>query len=299
MSMLSADDDLGHRKERGVWVPFEKLAMKNVLLPLEGSSYHRSLLEFAAALNERSKLVLTATLMPGADDGQPWTAEGWAAGPACRTPVCETDKAFVNHGARVKHFCDEHSIDCRIRGDRFDVSPGITRTDLRFADFVLLSNSRFFEATNAHRANAYMKKLLRPSWCPVLFVPVKPTLPGEIILTYDGSASSVYAIRQFADLFPEFSRLRTTLVCLDDDADVHLPKETMIREWCEQHFRHFRACRLHRRTDGFYDAWIGMLDQPWLISGGGRRGDWSRLFEHGFINRLVRTHGVPLFVAHR
>jgi len=273
--------------------------MKKILLPLEGTSYHRELLDFAAALNERSKILLTTTLLPEADYAQLWTASGGVEEPLYIAPAVDVDKLVAGNSARVKRYCEEHSIACQVHEDRFDFALGAIRRETRFADLLLLSSSHFFETVDDRQPNAYMKEVLHHAECPVLLLPEKPTLPGEIILAYDGSASSAYAIRQFAYLFPEFNRLRTTLVCINEDVNACIPEEALVREWCEQHFKHFRALRLHMRTDLFYDTWLGMMQQPWVVSGAFGRSDWSRLFHHSFINRLLRAHDVPLFVAHK
>lgn len=273
--------------------------MKKILLPLEGTAYHRDLLDFAAALNERSKIQLTTAILPDADYAELWTASGGVEEPRYIDPTQNANKIVANHGTRVKRYCEEHGIACGVHEDRYDFALPALRRESRFADLLLLSSSHFFEAIDDRQPNAYMKEILNHAECPVLLLPEKPTLPGEIILAYDGSASSVYAIRQFAYLFPEFNRLRTTLVCVSDHEQACIPDETLVREWCEQHFKHFRALRLHMRTDLFYDTWLGMLQQPWLVSGAFGRSDWSRLFHHSFIDRLIRNHAVPLFIAHR
>lgn len=273
--------------------------MKKILLPLEGTSYHRDLLDFAAALNERAKIMLTTTLLPDADYAELWTGSGGVEEPVYIAPPENSDKVVANHCSRVKRYCEEHSIVCRVHEDRYDFALAALHRETRFADLLLLSSRHFFEAIDDRQPNAYMREILHHTECPVLLLPEKPALPGEIIFAYDGTASSVYAIRQFAYLFPEFNRLRTTLVCVSDNEQACIPEEAMIREWCEQHFKHFRALRLHMRTDLFYDTWLGMMQQPWLVSGAFGRSDWSRLFHHSFINRLIRTHGVPLFVAHK
>ena len=237
--------------------------MKRIVVPFEGTAYRRELLEFVRLLNERSKLLLTV----------------------------------AGNGARIKRYCGEHDIDCRVHADKFDPAPGEIGQEMRFADLLLLSSTHFFEAIDKRQPNVYMREVLHQAECPVLLVPENPKLPGEFILAYDGSAASVHAIRQFAYLFPEFSRVKTTLVCISEKEDPCIPNEGFIREFCERHYKNFRMLRLGMRTDMFYDAWIGMMDSPWLISGGCGRTDWSQLVHHRFMNRFIQGHRVPLFVA--
>lgn len=273
--------------------------MKKILLPLEGTAYHRELLDFVATLNDRSKVMLAAALLPEADYAQLWSASG-GAGEQGYTPADQVDdKQVIHNGARLKRYCQEHSIACRVQEDRFDLAIKALLRESRFADLLLLSSGHFFEAVEDRQPNAYMKEVLHLAECPVLLLPEKPALPGELILAYDGSASSVYAIRQFAYVFPEFNRLKTTLVFIGEDENSEMPEETFIREWGEQHFRNFRALRLRMRTDRFYDTWLDMMKDPWLVAGAFGRSDMSRVFHHSFINRLITAHRVPLFIAHK
>jgi hypothetical protein len=134
---------------------------------------------------------------------------------------------------------------------------------------------------------------------PVLLLPDKATLPGELILTYDGSAASVFAIRQFAYLFPEFCRVAATLVYVNADEKAKIPDEAEIRELGSLHFKKFRVLKLQTKTAEFYDTWLGMLRDPWLVTGSFGRSALSQLFSGSFSTELILQHRVPLFVAHK
>jgi len=273
--------------------------MKKIILPLEGTAYHRDLLEFSAALNGCARIQLTAAFVPEADYAHLWDISRGVGDTVFVPPADNSDELVARNSARVKRYCQEHDIVCRVHEDRFDFALGAIRRETRFADLLMLSSAHFFEAVDKHQPNAYMKEILHDAECPVLLMPVEPKLPGEIILTYDGSASSAYAIRQFAYLFPEFNRLRTTVVCINEDETKCMPDEPFVRELCEQHFKNLRMLKLQMRTTQFYDTWVGMMKDPWLVAGAFGRTDWSRLLRHSFINRLITNHNVPLFVAHR
>lgn len=273
--------------------------MKKIIMPLEGTTYRREFLDFAAALNTRSRVLLTAALVPEAAYAAPCFSKDGVGEPDYLPVPEDADKVIARNSARVKRYCEEHDIACQVHEDRFDFAIGAIRRETRFADLLLLSSSHFFEMADGHQPNAYMKQVLRRSECPVLLLPEMPKLPGEILLAYDGSESSVFAIRQFAYLFPEFNRLRTTLVCINDRSNARIPEDRFIRELCEHHFKNFRMLQLRIRTDEFYDTWVGMMQYPWLVSGAFGRSDLSQLVHHSFLTRLIQTHQVPLFVAHR
>jgi hypothetical protein len=87
--------------------------------------------------------------------------------------------------------------------------------------------------------NAYMKEILHSTECPILLLPERSDLPGSIVLAYDGTPSAVYAIKQFAYLFPELSDIPTYLV--------------------------------------FVNSWITGRENPWLVTGSYGRSELSQL----------------------
>jgi len=272
--------------------------MKKIVVPFEGSSYHGELLDFVKALNARSKLFLTAAFVPNVDYAQLWPPVAALEATTILPLPDENEKIATRHGRQLERFCETHSIACRVHMDTSDFAVAAIRKETRFADLLLLSSRHFFDNLSEHQPNAYMQKVLHDTECPVMLMPTEPALPGSIILAYDGTPGCVRAIRQFAQLFPEFTNIPTTLVYVDEKGRGSIPDNDLIRELGNIHFRNFRMLRLRMSTDHFYDCWIGMMSNPWLIAGAFGRSEWSRLFSHSFVNRLIKEHKVPLFLAH-
>lgn len=273
--------------------------MKKIVLPFEGATYRPELLEFIRTLNQRDRVFLTAAFVPAVDYAQLWMPTAGVAAGLYESEPADEDKVIARHSAKLQRFCETHAISYRIHEDRYDFALGAIHKETRFADLLLLSSVHFFENICTKQPNAYMNEILHGTECPVMLLPDEPVLPGEIVLAYDGSAASVHAIRQFAYLFPEFAHLPSTLVFVDTAEKGEIPDEDLIRETGNTHFRNFRMLRMRMSTDSFYDTWIGMMKEPWLVTGAFGRSDWSRLFSHSFIRRMIREHRVPLFLAHR
>jgi hypothetical protein len=272
--------------------------MKKIVLPFEGSSYHGELLDFVNALNKQSKLFLTAAFVPNVDYVQPWPSSAAAEVSTLLAQSHDLEKIAVRNCRRLGQFCETHSIGYRIHLVRSEFAVAAIRKETRFADLLLLSSSHFFDNISDRQPNAYMQKVLHDSECPVVLMPTEPVLPESIILAYDGSAGSVRAIRQFSRLFPEFAAIPATLVFVDEKGKGAIPDNDLIHELGNIHFRQFSMLRLSMTTDRFYDSWVGMMTHAWLVAGAYGRSDWSRLFTHSFVNRLIKEHQVPLFLTH-
>jgi len=282
--------------------------MKKLLLPFEGHRFPCEMLEFVRLMQLRVPMVLTAAFVREPDYAT--VLQG------CEVPGvlqrCELavvsgkasyerdEQKMVDYNSRLlRRFCDDHAIKYRIHAGNNDPALACLRKESRYADVMALSGKRFFEEGCQEQRNARMKEMLHHSECPVLLLPDQARLPGELILAYDGSADSVFAIRQFAYLFPELCNLQATLVYLNDDRDAKIPEEDAIRDLGMSHFKKFRMLKLQMKSPDFYDTWIGMMSNPWLITGSYGRGVFSEVFRGSFSDELIRRHQLPVFVAHK
>ena len=99
------------------------------------------------------------------------------------------------------------------------------KRETRFADLLLISSEKFFENMIGGTASDYMNDAIHNVECPVVVIPEKFSFPQRNVIAYDGTASSVYAMKQFAYLFPELCSSETLLVYSKDKEGNDLPDE--------------------------------------------------------------------------
>jgi hypothetical protein len=133
--------------------------------------------------------------------------------------------------------------------------------------------------------------------CPVLIVPEKYSFPASIILAYDGSESSVYAIRQFANLFPEMCHLKTTLVYAGSEKN-EIPDRDLIEELASCHFRNISFSKIFEENKEKFEDWLKDQFSPLLVSGSFSRTGVSELFNKSFVINIIKQHTAPVFIAH-
>jgi hypothetical protein len=271
--------------------------MKKILLPLTGDHYPQDLLDFVGRLHAQAPVLVTAAALPVSDYAGMLEAELPGAVPG--TNEGDEEQRARRQCRKVERACEDMGIPCKMHLDLEDFALPCLRKESRYADLMLLDSRHFFEERDSGQPNAWMKDTLHRSECPVLLLPGKTTLPGEVILTYDGSAESVFAIKEFAHLFPEFHTVQTTLVYINDETDARIPEESSIRELGRLHFKKFRVLNLRMKSTEFFDNWVGMMTNPWLVTGSFGRSALSQLFRGSFSDALIRRHQVPVFVAHR
>ncbi|WP_431209528.1 hypothetical protein ACQ86N_25625 [Puia sp. P3] len=257
------------------------------------------MLSFARDLNILSPVLVTAAFVPEVDYAQLWTGSGGVAMSVYVEPAEDEDAVIEVHSEKLKKYCAANGIRLRIHSDRFDFALPAIRKEARFADMLVISGVHFFDVINARQPNAYMKEILHGAECPVMLVPEQSYLPGDIILMYDGSDASVYAIKQFAYLFPKLASTRATLVHLLHRKDDPFPDRQLMEELTSQYFSNLRVMDQDMRPEAFFDTWIPAQDRPWLVCGSFGRSDMSRFFSGSFISGLIRKQRLPIFIAHR
>lgn len=273
--------------------------MKKIIVPFEGPNYPEECLELVRELNAISPVRLTAVFAPEIDYSQIWSVTGGMAGATYLPDLGDEDRIVAESSRRLGDFCREHSIQMFIHNERLDFALAIIRKETRFADLLVLDGQHFFENIDDRQPNAYMKEILHTAECPILLVPEKIVMPRNIILAYDGSAASVYAMKQFAHLFPEYSGLPVTLVYLRESKETAFPERENIEELVSGYFSNLRLLELHMDPKDFFFRWLPAQEGPWLVTGSYGRSDLSQLFSRSFITGLIREHKIPVFTAHR
>jgi len=273
--------------------------MKKIIIPLEGPNYPQECLELVRVLNAISPVRLTAVFAPEVDYSQIWSVAGGMAGATYLPDLGDEDRNVAESSQRLEDFCREHSIQIFMHKERLDFALALIRKETRFADLLILDGQHFFENIDDRQPNAYMKEILHTTECPILLAPEKAVVPGSLILAYDGSAASVYAIKQFAHLFPEFSGLPVTLFHLGESKDAAFPDRENIAELASSYFTDLRVLELHMDHRDFFFRWLPAQERPWLVTGSYGRSDLSQLFSKSFIAGLIKEHKIPVFTAHR
>ena len=130
-------------------------------------------------------------------------------------------------------------------------------------------------------------------------VPEKFDFPESIILAYDGSKESVYAIKQFAYLFPELTGAQTLLVYANDEPDKDFPEKAQIEELAARHYPDLTFFKLDVDPGKYFGVWLSEKKSALLVSGSYGHAGPSHLFKKSFVKEVITDHQLPVFIAHR
>ena len=274
--------------------------MKKILLVFDGINFSEGAFEFTRRLNEKNKILATAVFVPQVNYANLWSYAG-TGGTTTSIPLIEDEESeqIEKNIERFEHLCEKNDIEFRVHKHYYDFALPELKKETRFADLVIIGSESFYSNFGIGGPNDYLKMALHDVECPVIIVPEKFDFPKNNILSYDGSESSVYAIKQFAYLFPEFTSQPTLLVYSKRELEDDIPNAEYIEELAARHFPDLSIMKLHFDPKDFFASWINDKKNTILISGAFGRSSISRAFKKSFVANVIKDHKLPIFITHR
>jgi len=276
--------------------------MKNILLAFDGTNFSEAVFEFVRRLNEASPVLAIGVFLPQVDYANLWsyTAAASAGTGVPYIPLIEEEESETIQ-KNIQHFeelCQKNGIAYRIHKDVFDFALPELKKESRFADVVILSGELFYKGVAYGNQFDYLRDALQSMESPVLIVPEHYQFPVNNILAYDGSEDSVYAIKQFAYIFPELALNPTVLVWAESE-DEEFPSKAQIKELVTKHYKDVTLYRLDFMPKKHFSIWVNSKLGSILISGSFSRSIVSQLFKRSFVKNVIVNHEIPVFIAHK
>lgn len=272
--------------------------MKKILLVFDGPHFSTGAFDFACRLNEISPVAVTGVFLPSLDYTNTVIYYMGLEVPAY-TPMLETEQDAIL--ANVEHFkqlCEKNNIEYRIHTEISGSIPEGLKKESRYSDLMILSSEMFYSNLGSYSQKEYLHDTAHNAECPVILLPESYRFPQHVILAYDGSESSVFAIKQFAYLFPELAEQDTTLVYASEKRD-DLPDFDYIQEFAAKHFKQLNFLKLNVDPKTYFDTWVKNLGPALLVTGSYSRSGFSEIFRKSFIRDIVSDRQVPVFIAHK
>lgn len=276
--------------------------MKKVLLAFDGSNFSDGAFEFVRRLNLVQPVLVAGVFLPQVDFANLWSyASAVGAEGAVFVPLVEEEdaQAITKNISHFESLCQANQIAYRVHKDFYDLALPELKKESRFADLVILSAETFYKRFLQSDQYDYLKDATHAAECPVLIVPENYEFPDNNILAYDGSAESVFAIRQFAYIFPELAANKTLLVYAEEDKDHDFPSKDYMIEYATQHFKDLTFYKLEVNPKKYFNAWIAEKKSSILVSGSFGRSTFSEIFKKSFVADIIREHKLPVFIAHK
>lgn len=198
----------------------------------------------------------------------------------------------------IKKQCLKKGIKATVSLDNLSPSEE-TIYESRFADILILEPDLSFLGDGSEFPSNLVRHVLSKSECPVILAPDGFKYIDQIVFCYDGSASSLFAMKQFTYLFPGYKNTPVTLLEI---------RNSVIREMDESHNRTLKWLKTHYENADiiFLDGEVNDALFPFflnksntfIVMGAFGRSTLSNLLWKSASEKIIKTVDLPLFIAH-
>lgn len=201
---------------------------------------------------------------------------------------------------RFRQECESAQLSYSVHRDR-DVAIQDLLQESVYADLLIVGSEETLTRHEEAAPTTFVRELLNEVQCPVVIAPPDFHLPEKIILLYDGSPSSVYAVRNFSYLMHNMKHLETEVLTVKKEGDdALLPNGRLIREFVKQHYPRADVVVLKGHPEDVITNYLHRERKQCIVAlGAYQRSSFSRLFKPSMADILMKHLQLPLFVAHR
>ncbi|HTI10566.1 MAG TPA: universal stress protein [Puia sp.] len=260
--------------------------MEKILLALDPQHINMNTIDFACYLSRLTHSRLTGVFL-----------EDSLSVPVTHLPEKGGKGTTEESILTFKTACDCRGIQTLVHRDR-GVPASEVVEESRFADVIIVDPETSFTPKNEPLPGRFVKDILVESECPVVIAPYSFNTIDDIIFSYNGTKSSVFAIKQFAYLFPELRQKKAIVVSVRDDGEEVLEEQFKIKEWMKDHYDEVEYVVLKGSPSDQLFGYLIERKNGIVVMGAYGRGMLSRLFKPSHARLIVKTINLPIFISH-
>ncbi len=164
----------------------------------------------------------------------------------------------------------------------------------RYSDVIIADGNTSFNGDSGW-PSAFVKALLENAKCPVIISPFDFDEINEIVFAYDGTDSSIFAMKQFIYLFPEFSDVTITLLQVLKDEDSDITEEGKLKDLLMMYYDAVHYETLHGDADmELFKKFLSHRNKMLVMGAYGKK----RIVSESTADILLKTLNIPMFIAH-
>lgn len=169
----------------------------------------------------------------------------------------------------------------------------------RFADlFIIDPDIGFYDREEAMPSH-FVKEILARAECPVILTPEKFESFDQIVFCYDGSNSSVFAIKQFTYLLPELHDTKVMLLEVSRSAQQEFTQgHRRMMDWLRSHYKTVQYHSLKGDVKDELFTYFFMKEKMLIVIGAYGRSMLSNFFRKSNADVLIRMVDLPIFITH-
>jgi nucleotide-binding universal stress UspA family protein len=196
--------------------------------------------------------------------------------------------------------CEEKGIKHKVHLDK-----GVPLQELMhesaFSDMIIIDSHTSFFTIGNNSPSPFLKDFLTDSHCPVLIVPHTYTFFDNVVLCYDASPGSIYAIKSFSYLFPKAAGdLKTTVLSINEKPTNHLKDAHNFKDLVHLHFKDAEFQVLNGNPNEELAKYLTTNGgHSLVVMGAYGRNAISRLFHQSLSNQIIKELNIPVIITHQ
>jgi len=210
----------------------------------------------------------------------------------------DSKKEMISKNIRLfKEGCISNEVGNDLYADH-EVSVGELINQSRFADMIVVDAALSLGRFSSPAPSDIVKNILNKADCPVIISPLSFDEIDELIFTYNGSLSSIFAIKQFTYLFPEYFDKRVTVVQVNRDGIWSHKDKEKLKEWLKNHYTDIHFLALEGKTESELMSFLFRRKNMFIVMGAYSRNALSQFFNESTAEILIKTLTQPIFITH-
>ena len=169
----------------------------------------------------------------------------------------------------------------------------------RFADLLIIDPEISFNNEEKPLTSHFVKEILAKAECPVLLTPENFESIEEIVFCYDGSPSSIFAIKQLTYLLPELHDRKALLLEVSSTSEIEFTeRHRRMMDWLRSHYNSVYYYLLKGNVKEQLFKYFFMKKNILMVIGAYGRSMLSNLFHKSNADVLIRMADLPIFITH-
>jgi hypothetical protein len=278
--------------------------MEHILLAMDGTKTDISTIDFACYITRITHSKLTLLLMGRVRENEIPVQKMLFALPYVETIVASD---IPNNWERIKcveenekcfgEACTNRNISYSIRRNLRISIPEIIK-ESRFSDLIIINPATCLSDKNEGSPTHLVKEILSASECPVILAPYSFEGISEIAFPYDGSEASVFAIKQFTHLFPEFNTKPISLIQVDYNKGQPIKENEKITALLRSHYNEVNFVHLVGNAGNELFNYLLGKEEMFVVMGAFGRNPTFNIFRRSTAELSLETINLPFFISH-
>jgi nucleotide-binding universal stress UspA family protein len=276
--------------------------MQKILLAIDGITPNANALNFASFLARLSRSKVTGVFLENAEADEELVVyqayeTGYLNRKAGKKDHAVEKENVEKHIEQFKEACESQSVRYSIHRD-IGVPAKKIIAESRYADVMVVSAETSFTKNFEGVPPEFVKEVLKDSECPVIIAPESFDSIDEIVFTFNGSKSAVFAIKQFCYLFPQLEDKKVTVIEIEDEDLCSADEKEKFKEWLSSHYSSIGFEVLKGDTESELLAYLLRKKNIFIVMGAYGRSTVSQFFKHSRADLLIKTITQAIFITH-